>query len=185
MNRLISLLGITLSICLMGCSASVQANFQDEIPVNYCQQQPSPPPVSPSNMNLGQVLPISAQTQINGQLICLEVAQTPQQKQLGLMYRTDLAPDRGMLFIFEPPRPVAFWMRNVNISLDMVFIRDEQVQAIAANVPPCTTPQCPTYGPPMAIDQVIELAGGRAAELGLVVGDQVSVSFLDAKTNQP
>ncbi|NER30640.1 MAG: DUF192 domain-containing protein, partial [Symploca sp. SIO1C4] len=130
----------------MSCSASVQANIKNEMLVNSCQQQPSPPPVSPSTMNLGQALPISAQIQINGQLICLEVAQTPQQQQIGLMYRTELAPGRGMLFIFDPPRPVAFWMRNVNIPLDMVFIRDEQVQAIAANVPPCTAPQCPTYG---------------------------------------
>lgn len=185
MNRLISLLGITLSFCLLGCSASVQANFKDQIPVNSCQQQQSSPTLSPSNMNLGQELPISAQTQIKDQLICLEVAQTPQQQQIGLMYRTDLAPDRGMLFPFEPPRPVAFWMRNVRIPLDMVFIRDKQVQAIATNVPPCNTPRCPTYGPSMPIDQVIELAGGRAAELGLVVGDQVSVRFLDVEGNQP
>jgi len=52
-----------------------------------------------------------------------------------------------------------------------------EVKAIAASVPPCTTSPCPTYGPETLVNQVIELRGGRAAELGLKVGDQVKISF--------
>jgi hypothetical protein len=104
---------------------------------------------------------------------------------MGLMYRTTLADDRGMLFPFEPPQPVSFWMKNVRIPLDMIFLRDGEVKAIAASVPPCTAEPCPTYGPPTAVNQVIELRGGRAAELGLKVGDRVKIKFLDSKRLQP
>lgn len=136
-----------------------------------------PPAVSSSQMeaNLGQTLPISAQVKVADQIIQLEVAQTPEQQATGLMYRDSLADDRGMLFSFNPARRVSFWMKNVRINLDMVFLRNGQVKDVANNVPPCTTEPCPTYGPNTAIDQVIELRGGRAAELGIQVGDRLKV----------
>jgi uncharacterized protein len=82
-----------------------------------------------------------------------------------------------MLFTFDPPQPVSFWMKNTKIPLDMIFLQGGKVIAIVAEAPPCTTTPCPTYGPdqPVPIDQVIELRGGRAAELGLKVGDPVTV----------
>jgi hypothetical protein len=120
-----------------------------------------------------------------GQRISLEVARTSQEQAMGLMYRTSLAPDRGMLFSFNPPQPVNFWMKNTLIPLDMIFLRNGEIQAIAPNVPPCTTTPCPTYGPQVPIDQVIELRGGRAAELSLKVGDRVNIKFLDGKTPRP
>jgi len=98
-----------------------------------------------------------------------------------LMYRTSLADDRGMLFPFEPPQPVKFWMENTLIPLDMVFLQDGVVKAIAPSVPPCTTAPCSTYGPGTPVNQVIELRGGRAAELGLKVGERVKIKFLDSK----
>ncbi len=131
------------------------------------------------------MLPITAQAQMAGQRISLEVTRTPQEQAMGLMYRTSLADDRGMLFSFVPPRPVSFWMKNTKIPLDMVFLRNGEVKAIAANVPPCTAEPCPSYGPQIPIDQVIELRGGRAAELGLKVGDRVSVEFLDENMTPP
>lgn len=123
----------------------------------------------------GQSLPLSAQITINNQVIQLEVAETPEQQQMGLMYRDSLADDRGMLFPFRPARQVGFWMKNVQIPLDMVFLRDGVVAAIEANVPPCQTDPCPVYGPAVKIDQVIELAGGRAAALGIRSGDRLQV----------
>jgi len=120
-----------------------------------------------------------------GQTIGLEVAQTPEEQARGLMYRPTLARDRGMLFTFDPPQIVTFFMKNVLIPLDIIFLKDGQVLEIAANVPPCTTSPCPLYFPavesaqasePTPVDQVIELRGGRAAELGLRAGDFVSIS---------
>ncbi|NEQ86781.1 MAG: DUF192 domain-containing protein [Moorea sp. SIO2I5] len=183
----ITLCSIALSILLMGCSAgSVPEDTVNITSVNSGQPPATAPSVSQSPSKLGQMLPISAEAEIAGERIGLEVAQTPKQKAIGLMYRLSLAPDRGMLFGFDPPQRVNFWMKNVKIYLDMVFLRNGEVKAIAESVPPCQTDECPTYGPGMAIiDQVIELRGGRAAELSLKVGDQVTVKFLDRSTTQP
>ncbi|NEO54848.1 MAG: hypothetical protein F6K54_18235 [Okeania sp. SIO3B5] len=126
-------------------------------------------------VELGQMLPISAQASFSGQTINLEVAQTPLEQGIGLMFRTELPDDRGMLFDINPPRTVNFWMRNVFINLDMVFLRNGEVQAIFSNLPPCESEPCPTYGPNVPVDGVIELRGGRAAELGLRVGDRLDI----------
>jgi uncharacterized protein len=185
MKSQISLLGITLSVLLIGCATSVPAKVSDGTILKSDQRLPPPPLVSSSPTNSGQMLPISAQAEMAGQRIMLEVARTPQQQAMGLMYRTSLADNRGMLFAFNPPQPVNFWMKNTLIPLDMVFLRNGEVKAIAANVPPCTATPCPTYGADVPIDQVIELRGGRAAEIGLKVGDRVSIKFLNANTSSP
>jgi uncharacterized membrane protein (UPF0127 family) len=129
-----------------------------------------------------QILPIEAIATVPDKAIelQLEVARTPAQQSLGLMNRDldSLPENQGMLFPFDPPRPVTFWMKNVQINLDMIFLRDGVVVAIAADVPPCTSDPCPTYGPPTVVDQVIEVRGGQAEKMGLAVGDQVALEFL-------
>jgi len=125
----------------------------------------------------GQQLPVTAQVRLGRESIKLEVARTPQQQAMGLMYRDKLAPNRGMLFPLDPPRRPSFWMKNVEIPLDMIFVKDGTIRAIAQEVPPCQTSPCPTYGPDTLIDHVIELQGGRAKELGLKVGDSVSIKY--------
>lgn len=101
----------------------------------------------------------------------MEVAETPEQQQRGLMFVRSLAPDRGMIFPYDPPQNVGFWMKNTFIPLDMVFIRaDGRVARIAAN----TTPESlepVSSGEPVAA--VLEIRGGRAAELGVRAGDRV------------
>jgi len=156
--------------------------------ISCFQQTPAKPPeitVSPTPTtvkNLGQELPISAvATTPNGTQIQLEVAQTAQQQAMGLMYRPALPDNRGMLFDFASPQPVSFWMKNVPVSLDMVFLRKGIVQYIASSVPPCTQEPCPTYGPKTLIDQVIELRSRRAAELNLKQGDKVIISPIEPK----
>ena len=80
-------------------------------------------------------------------------------------------------------------MKNVVIDLDMVFVHNDEIVGIAADVPPCTTTPCPNYGPGFGVlvDEVIELRGGRAAELGLAVGDSALVQPLatDSADEQP
>ena len=127
----------------------------------------------------GQVLPITAQATIEGEIFELEVARTPEQQSLGLMHRTALPDNRGMLFPFSPPRRVGFWMKDVPVGLDMVFLFQDQVQGVT-EAPPCTSEPCPTYSPGnRLVDNVIELRSGRAAELGLQPGDRVEIIFLD------
>jgi uncharacterized protein len=127
----------------------------------------------------GQVLPITAKATIAKQTFELEVAQKPQQQSIGLMYRTFLPPNRGMLFPFRPAQQVSFWMKHCRIALDMIFLHEGKVVAISANVPPCTADPCPSYGPKnQLVDQVIEVQGGRTAALGLKVGTPISIQWL-------
>lgn len=135
-------------------------------------------------LGLAQVLPVTAQVELGGETIDLEVTRTPEEQATGLMYRSSLADDRGMLFSFSPAQPVRFWMKNVVIDLDMVFIHEGKIVGIAADVPPCDSTPCGTYGPGFGVlvDEVIELRGGRAAELGLAVGDAVAVKSLETET---
>jgi hypothetical protein len=102
----------------------------------------------------------------------VEVARTPEEQANGLMHRQSLAPDRGMLFPYEPPQSAAFWMKNTLIPLDMIFIRaDGTIARIAANTVPLSLDPVPSLEPVAA---VLEIAGGRAAELGIEEGDRVS-----------
>jgi len=177
MNDCDTWLAILLSMWLTGCSPPAPALSGP----GGAGLPPKPAPAVQMFPSGGQQLPISAKATIAGQVIQLEVARTPEQQATGLMYRKSLADDRGMLFPFDPPRQVGFWMKNVPINLDMIFLRNGEVKEIAANVPPCEETPCSTYGPAAtAIDSVIELRGGRAAALGLKVGDRIAVEFLDA-----
>lgn len=99
---------MAVSVLLLGCTAS------DPSPLAQ-----APAPVSQASPI--QTLPITAKATFQDQVIQLEVAQTPEQQEIGLMNRPPLAADRGMLFPFEPPRPVIFWMKNTPSPLDIVF----------------------------------------------------------------
>ena len=178
MKHWVSFVGMMLGILLMGCSAPGSS----QAPKTPSEQLNSSPPVSQEPAKQGQSLPISAKATLAGKEIQLEVAKTAQQQAMGLMYRQSLADNQGMLFPFNPPQPVSFWMKNVSIPLDMVFLNKGVVQGISANVPPCPRTPCPTYGPGTIVDQVIELRGGRAAELNLKVGDSVTIEQVDTNT---
>jgi uncharacterized membrane protein (UPF0127 family) len=104
-------------------------------------------------------------------LFQVEIAQTPEEQAQGLMFRRSLAADAGMLFPFNPPRPAGFWMKNTFIPLDMIFIAPGgTIERIAANTVPHSEENVSSRGEVIA---VLELAGGRAAELGLKEGDRV------------
>ncbi len=154
---------LLISIFLMGCSPSTQAKYPKDVTQDITEN--------------GQQLPITATVTIKETLIELEVAKTSEQKQIGLMYRKSLDKNRGMIFLFEQLRPVNFWMKNVNISLDMIFLVNGRVRAVLSNVPPCSVDPCPTYGPENLVNQVIELRGGRAEELGIKPGDKLKIEF--------
>lgn len=101
----------------------------------------------------------------------VEIADNDLTRTKGLMYRKALAPDRGMLFDFKSPRDVAFWMHNTYIPLDLIFIRrDGRVLSIARNANPMDDTPIPSGGPVLA---VLEIPGGRAAQIGVLPGDRV------------
>lgn len=97
--------------------------------------------------------------------IKVEVAGDPASQERGLMYRTTMAPNAGMLFDFHQPRYVTFWMKNTVLSLDIIFIRrDGSISSIAPNAVPYSETSIPSAEPVRA---VLELNGGRAAALGI------------------
>lgn len=101
----------------------------------------------------------------------VEVARTPQEQGQGLMFRKELPPNGGMLFPFDPPQVASFWMKNTVIPLDMIFIRpDGTIAHIAANTEPYSL--TPVSSGQMN-SAVLEIAGGRAAELGIRENDVI------------
>ena len=101
----------------------------------------------------------------------VEVARTSEEQARGLMERQSLGPDRGMVFTYQPPQAVAFWMKNTLIPLDIIFISPGgQILRIEANTVPLSEDP---VGSGDAVEAVLELAGGRAAELGISAGDKV------------
>jgi len=123
-----------------------------------------------------QYLPITARAKMGGQVINLEVTRTISEQSKGLMFRNTLPDDRGMLFNFDPPQAVSFWMQNVPVPLDMVFIYQSKIVAIASSAAPCKANPCAIYpSSPVFTDLVIELRSGLAKEIGLKLGDLVTV----------
>ncbi|KQN19227.1 hypothetical protein ASE86_11935 [Sphingomonas sp. Leaf33] len=108
----------------------------------------------------------------------VELARTVAEQQRGLMYRTDLKKDGGMLFApyppeGGPPREASFWMENTPTPLDIIFIRaDGTIARIAENTVPFDKTPIPSGEP---VSAVLEILGGRAAELGIAEGDKVEL----------
>ena len=109
----------------------------------------------------------------------VEVAADDESREKGLMYRTAMAPDAGMLFDFHTPQLVSFWMENTVLPLDMLFVRaDGTIARIKANANPYSRENIPSGEP---IQLVIELNGGRAAALGITEGARVHAPELGKK----
>jgi uncharacterized membrane protein (UPF0127 family) len=101
----------------------------------------------------------------------VEVARSMPDQAKGLMFRTSMGADEGMIFPMDPPRQAAFWMKNTVIPLDIIFIgTDHRILNIAANAVPYSETPLPSAG---KVSGVLELNGGRAAALGIGPGDEV------------
>lgn len=101
----------------------------------------------------------------------IEMAVTPAERSKGLMYRTELAPDAGMLFDFGVEQPIYMWMKNTYIPLDMLFIRsDGRVASIATDTVPLSTE---TISSGVSVKAVLELPAGTVRAKGIAVGDRV------------
>jgi uncharacterized membrane protein (UPF0127 family) len=111
------------------------------------------------------------------QRFTVELATTPEQMELGLMYRTSLAADAGMLFLYASERPVEFWMKNTLIPLDMLFIgADGHIRRIAERTVPLSLTPIASGD---AVRAVLEVNGGTAQRLGIRPGDRVHYQGLD------
>jgi uncharacterized membrane protein (UPF0127 family) len=115
-----------------------------------------------------------------------ELATTEAERERGLMKRTSLGELDGMLFVFDAPGLHAFWMKDTLIPLDMLWLDGNgKVVSVAESVPPCKTPQCPTYPPRAEASYVLEVNAGFAKKHSVRVGDTLSVTGIDLKKPLP
>lgn len=124
-----------------------------------------------------QTIEIASKTGVHA--FQVEMAITPEEKERGLMFRRELPAGHGMLFDFMVDQPVAFWMKNTYIPLDMFFIRgDGRILRIAENTEPLSERNIPSGG---AVRGVLEVIGGTAKKLGIAPGDQVGGSIFKSR----
>ena len=112
------------------------------------------------------------QVSLKGHAYTVEVARTHAQRSRGLMYRSSMAPDQGMLFLGQRPQVMKFWMKNTLIPLDILFFdANFRLVDLYENVPPCTADPCPLYPTRVPAQHVLELNAGQARAIGVAKGD--------------
>ena len=104
-----------------------------------------------------------------------EVMDTNEARMVGLMYRSNLGEDKGMLFVFEQSERYGFWMKNVNFPIDMIFLDRDKAIIYIANATPCVEEPCAVYTPELPALYVIEVNAGFSEMNGIGVGQKVSL----------
>lgn len=108
--------------------------------------------------------------------VAVDVVDTPFLRARGLSGRPGLAPEEGMLFLFETARIQSFWMKDMRFPIDILWIRDGRIVGISPNVPaPRTSSELPLYPSPVPCDVVLEVRAGAVHRWGLLLGDAVRV----------
>lgn len=125
----------------------------------------------------GPLEPLTIETGAGVHAIQVEVARTPEERSIGLMHRTELAPDRGMLFDYGVTRPATMWMKNTLISLDMFFAEsDGRIVTIAERTTPLSEKRIRSGQP---VRFVLEMSGGSAQRLGIAPGDRLRHALIE------
>ena len=125
----------------------------------------------------------TATATLAGHAFSIELATTPAAQEHGLMDRTSMAADHGMLFVFEDTQPRTFWMKNTLIPLDMLFFdAQRRLVAIQADAQPCKADPCSLYPSHAPARYVLELNAGTAAKLGLRKGAVMTLSGVASGT---
>ncbi|PTQ09397.1 hypothetical protein CLG96_14415 [Sphingomonas oleivorans] len=152
MRKLLS--AVAVALALVGCGAQPAADARE------------------TGASASALVPLTIQTAKGARRYSVEVARTPAEQERGLMFRTEMPADQGMIFPMDPPRPATFWMKNTVLSLDLIFIRaDGTIARIAERAMPYSLDLIDS-GEPVAA--VLELNGGTAATDGIAEGDKVS-----------
>lgn len=127
----------------------------------------------------GSLFAKTASMTVNDEKITLEVADTPEKRQKGLSGRKSLPENRGMLFVFDNADFHSFWMKEMQIPLDMIFLSGTRVVTVHENVPPPTEgdENLLLYSPDEPTDKVIELNAGQAAKLQIQKGTELDLKL--------
>lgn len=114
----------------------------------------------------------SGQIVIDGVNLHVEIASTPEAQQRGLSGRDSLAPNHGMLFVFDSEGTWGFWMTDMKFSLDIIWFNAQRhVVYIQQNLPPCTPQGCPIFTPPVNALYVLEVNAGFVQAHNVSIGD--------------
>ena len=151
---------------LVACSPQTQAGAASE------PTESAPAPAASVHPVSGlAVIPLTVTSGGERIAFSVEVADTPEAQARGLMFRTDLGDNEGMIFPYDGTRAQSFWMKNTPLPLDIIYIGpDRRISNIAAETEPYSLDPVYSVGPVLG---VLELRGGRAAELGIEPGDLV------------
>ena len=115
--------------------------------------------------------------ELHGHRYNVEIAKTDQERQQGLMFRDTLAPDTGMLFVHDAEEPLAYWMKNTRIALDILYFDQQQRFVSVATAPPCSLGDaCPPFASEGPARYVLELNAGEADKLHVGKGDRLKLS---------
>lgn len=124
--------------------------------------------------------------QLKGAQYAVEIADSLEEQAQGLMFRREMAPDRGMLFVYDRAEQQAFWMKNCYIPLDILFFdADAKLLNAHYNVPVCRGESCPTYPSRGPTRYVLELNAGVGKALGLAAGDVLTLPDAAFLSNPP
>ena len=115
-------------------------------------------------------MPLTIRSATGTHHFTVQVAATSEQQEQGLMFYKSLGPDQGMIFPYDPPQDISFWMKNTLIPLDIIFIRADGTIARITKAKALDETPLPAGEP---VGAVLEIRGGRAAELGIKPGDKV------------
>lgn len=115
-----------------------------------------------------------APVEIKGQVFTVEIPETRAERAKGLGGRESLAPDEGMLFVYDSPRRLSFWMKGMLIPLDFIWIREGKIVRLDENVQPEDYQPPETLRPEERVDQVLEVKSGTIEKFNIKVGDKVN-----------
>ena len=151
---------------LVACSPQTQAGAASE------PTESAPAPAASVHPVSGlAVIPLTVTSGDERIAFSVEVADTPEAQARGLMFRTELGDNEGMIFPYDGTRAQSFWMKTTPLPLDIIYIGpDRRISNIAAETEPYSLDPVYSVGPVLG---VLELRGGRAAELGIEPGDRV------------
>ena len=107
--------------------------------------------------------------------LSVEIASTPSQQETGLMNRTSLDKNRGMLFIFDAPQEISFWMKDTLIPLDIIYLDSNGVILNVIEADPCKISNCPTFPSNGTIKYAIEVNKHWSTENNIKAGDKVNI----------
>lgn len=168
MKTWLNFAGLAVAVTLAGCTSNAADN--PSAAATVAPERPGSTAVHPES-GLA-VIPLTVTHDGKSHNFRVEVARTGPEQGRGLMFRTQMGKDEGMIFPMDPPRHASFWMKNTVIPLDIIYVgTDGKILNIFANTTPYSETPLPSDGP---VKGVLELNGGRAAELGIGPGDHVS-----------